>query len=71
MDKLLGLLDFLFGVGHDKAMQIFFLVAGVSGVRTAFAFLDRSLATNGDLCLRFGFCQQLLAESLAAPRESA
>jgi len=40
MDFLLGFVDFLFSVGHDKTMQVFFLVAGVSGVRAALSFLD-------------------------------
>lgn len=58
MDKFLGLVDLLFRVGHDQAMQVFFLVTGVSRIRTTFALLYGALATNSDLCL--GFCLHLL-----------
>jgi hypothetical protein len=49
VDERFGLVDLLFGIGHDQTMQVFFLVAGVSGVRSSFAFLDRAFASDGDL----------------------
>jgi hypothetical protein len=49
VDELLRLVDLLFGVGHDQAVQIFVLVAGVSSVRLALAFFDGAFAANGDL----------------------
>jgi hypothetical protein len=52
MNKLLGLVDLLFGISHDKTVQVFFLVAGVSGIRPALALLDGALATNGNLGTR-------------------
>lgn len=38
VNQFLGLVDFLFGIGHNKAVQVFVLVAGVSGVRFSFSF---------------------------------
>lgn len=38
--QFLGFVDFFFSVCHDKTMEIFFLVASVSGVRSTFSFLD-------------------------------
>lgn len=55
VNELFGFVDLLFCVCHDQAMEIFFLVAGVSCVRSTLAFLDRAFATNGDLCTRFCF----------------
>jgi hypothetical protein len=49
VDQLLRLVDLVLGVGHDQAVQVFFLVAGVSCVRASFALLDRALATDSDL----------------------
>jgi len=53
VNQFLGFIDFVLGVCHDKTMEIFFLIAGVSGVRTTFALLDRAFATNGNLGTRF------------------
>jgi hypothetical protein len=55
VDKLFGLVDLVFGVGHDQAMEILLLVASVSSVGTAFTLLDRTFATDCNLCtgLRF------------------
>lgn len=58
VNQLLGLVHLLFGVRHDQAVQIFLLVAGVSSVRAAFAFLDGALATDGNLGARV--CLHLL-----------
>jgi hypothetical protein len=55
VDQLLRLVDLLFSIGHDKTMQIFFLVAGVSSVRSAFALLDGAFASNSNLGTGFGF----------------
>jgi hypothetical protein len=49
VDQLLRLVHFILGVGHDQAMQVFFLVAGVSCVRTTLALFDGALATDRDL----------------------
>lgn len=54
VNKLLGFVYLLLGIGHDKAVEIFFLVASVSGIRSALALLDRALATNGNLGSRLG-----------------
>lgn len=55
VDEFLGLVDLVFRVGHDEAMQIFFLVTGVSSIRTAFALLDGAFAADRNLCPRLGF----------------
>ena len=53
VNELLGLVDLLFGVGHDQAVQVLILVAGVSSVRFAFTLLDGAFASDGDLGARF------------------
>ena len=58
MDKLLSLIDLVLGVGHDEAVQVLFLVAGVGGVRPALALLDGALAADGNLGA--GLCLHLL-----------
>lgn len=55
MNQLLRLLDLLFGVCHDQTVEIFFLVARVSGVRSAFSFLDRAFATDRNFGSGLGF----------------
>jgi uncharacterized membrane protein YuzA (DUF378 family) len=55
VNQLLGLVDLVFGVGHNKTMQVFFLVAGVCGVGAALSFLDGALASDGNLCTRLCF----------------
>lgn len=40
VNQLLGLVDLVLGIRHDKAVKIFLLVAGVSGIRASFALLD-------------------------------
>jgi hypothetical protein len=55
VDELLGLVDLLLGVGHNQAMKILFLVAGVSGVRATFTLLDGALATDRNLCAGLSF----------------
>ena len=54
VDQLLRFVDLVFGVGHDQAVQILFLVAGVSCVRTTFALLDGAFATDRNLCAGLG-----------------
>jgi hypothetical protein len=49
VDEFLSLVDLLFGIGHDETVQIFFLVAGVRGIRPTLTLLYGALATNGDL----------------------
>ena len=49
VNQLFRVVDLLLGIRHDQAMEIFFLVAGVSCVRTTLSFLDGSLSTNGNL----------------------
>lgn len=63
VDKFLCLVDLFFGISHDKTMQIFFLVAGVSRVRTPFAFFDGAFASDSNFGTRFGLH---LLESIAA-----
>jgi hypothetical protein len=55
VDQLLGLVDLVFGVGHDQTVQVFFLVAGVGGVGSALSFLDGTLSSDGNLCARLCF----------------
>jgi hypothetical protein len=55
VDELLGLVDLLLGVGHDQAVEILLLVAGVSGVRASLALLDGTLATDRNLCAGLSF----------------
>lgn len=52
MDQLLGLVDLFLRLGHDETVQVFFLVAGVSGVRTTLSFLDGAFATDSNLGTR-------------------
>jgi hypothetical protein len=47
--KFLGFVNLLFRICHDQTMKILFLVASVSGVRSAFSFLDRAFASNSNL----------------------
>lgn len=54
VDKLLGLINLFFGVRHNQTVKIFFLVATVSGVRSAFSFFDGAFASNGDLSTGLG-----------------
>lgn len=54
VDQFLGLVDLVFGVGHDQAVEILFLVTGVSCIGAALALLDGTFATDGDFCTRFG-----------------
>jgi hypothetical protein len=55
VDELLGLVDLLLGIGHDQAVKILLLVAGVSGVRASFTLLDGALATDRNLGAGLGF----------------
>lgn len=57
-DQLFRLVNFGFGVCHDQAMQVLFLVAGSCSVGAALAFLDGTLAADGDL--RAGLLLHLL-----------
>ena len=52
VNQLLGLVDFLLGVCHDQAVQIFVLIAGMSSVRFSLSFFHRALAANCDLGTR-------------------
>lgn len=54
VNQLLGLVDLLLGVGHDQAVKILLLVAGVSGIGASLALLDGALATDGNLGTRLG-----------------
>jgi len=58
VDQLLCLVDLVLGVGHDKAVEVLFLVAGMRGIRATFAFLHRALSANSNLGA--GFCFHLL-----------
>lgn len=49
VNQLLGLDDLVLCIGHDQTVEILLLVAGVSSVRAALAFLDGALATNSNL----------------------
>ena len=62
VNQLFRLIDLLFRICHNKTMQVFFLIASVSSVRSTFPFLNRALATNGDFGTGFGFH---LLESIA------
>jgi hypothetical protein len=53
VDQLFGLVDLVLGVGHDEAVEILLLVAGMGSIRTSFALLDGALSTDGDLGARF------------------
>lgn len=55
VNKLLGFVHLFFGVGHDQAVKIFFLVATVGGIRSALSFLDGTFASNGDFSTGLGF----------------
>lgn len=54
VDQFLGLVNLVLGVGHDQAVEILFLITGVSCIGAALALLDGTLATNGNFCTRFG-----------------
>jgi hypothetical protein len=55
VNQLLCLVDLFLGIRHDQAVQVFFLIAGVSCVRSSFALFDGAFATNGDLGTRLRF----------------
>jgi len=54
VNQLLGLVHLLFSLCHDQTVEILLLVASVSGIRSAFSFLDGAFSTNGNLGARFG-----------------
>jgi hypothetical protein len=54
VDQLLGLVNLVLGVGHNQAVQILFLVAGVRSIRATLALLHGAFPTNGNLGARFG-----------------
>jgi len=49
VNQLLGFVDFVLVVGHNQAVEVLFLIARVSRVRSTLAFLDGSFAANGNL----------------------
>lgn len=53
VNQLLGLVDFVLGIGHDQAVEILFLVARVGSVGPALTFLDGTFASNSNLGTRF------------------
>ena len=55
MDQLLGLVDFVLGIGHDQAVKVFFLVARMGSIGPALTFLDGTFTTNSNLGTRFRF----------------
>jgi ABC-type proline/glycine betaine transport system permease subunit len=55
VNELLRLVNLVLGIGHDQAVQVFLLVAGVSCVRSTFTLLDGAFASDSDLCAGFGF----------------
>jgi len=69
VNKLFGLVDFLFGISHDETVQVFFLVAGVGRIRATLALLDGALSTNGNLCA--GFCLHFLERVSTGPDKQA
>lgn len=52
--QLPSFVNLVFSVCHDQAVKIFLLIAGVSGIRTAFSFFDGAFATDRNLSSRFG-----------------
>lgn len=55
VDELLGFGNLFLGIGHNQAVKVLVLVAGMSSVRLALTLLDRALSANGDLGLRLCF----------------
>lgn len=55
MDELLGLCNLFLGIGHDQAVKVLVLVAGMGSIRLALTFLDGALSADGDLGLGLGF----------------
>lgn len=53
VDELLGFVDLFFGICHDQAVQVFFLITGVCGIGSTFAFFDRAFASNCNFGARF------------------
>ena len=49
VDQLFSLVDLLFRIGHDQAVQVLILVACVSSIGFSFAFLYGAFAANSDL----------------------
>lgn len=54
MDQLLGLVNLVLSVGHNQAVQILLLVAGVRSIRATLALFHGALSTNGNLGAGFG-----------------
>jgi hypothetical protein len=55
VNELFGLRNLFLGVGHDQAVKILVLVAGMGSIGLALTFLDGTLSSNGDLGLGLGF----------------
>jgi hypothetical protein len=52
--QLLCFVNLLFSICHNQTMKVFFLVASVSSVRSAFSFLDGAFATDSNFCTGLG-----------------
>lgn len=62
MNELLGLVDLVFGIGHDQAVEVFFLVAGVGGIRPTLTLFDGALSTDSNFGARVFFhCLECVA----------
>lgn len=55
VDQLSSLVDFVFCICHDKAVEVFFLITSVSGIRSSLAFLHGAFPTDGNLSSGFSF----------------
>jgi hypothetical protein len=55
VNELFGFCNLLLGIGHDQAVEILVLVAGMGSIGLALTFLDRALSADCDLGQRLGF----------------
>lgn len=55
VNQLLGLVDFVLGIGHDQAVKVLFLVARVGSVGSALTFLHGAFASDSNLGARLCF----------------
>jgi hypothetical protein len=55
VNELFGFCNLLLGIGHNQAVEVLVLVAGMGSIGLALTFLDGAFSTNRDLGQRFGF----------------
>jgi hypothetical protein len=55
VNELFGFCNLLLGIGHNQAVEVLVLVAGMGSIGLALTFLDGALSANSNLGQRLGF----------------